>query len=137
MDKRDRAAIESKWYKSFDESRMIAKLDLSSDEGDDEEVEVPVSFAVCDTCDGKGKHVNPSIDSNGLSAEDFAEDPDFAENYFGGMYDVTCYGCEGKRVVPKPDFDSMNNDIKNRLNEHFKDLAMEARERAAEIRYGY
>lgn len=64
------------------------------------EVELPVVFEVCGTCNGKGSHVNPSIDSNGLTASDFDEDPDFRENYMSGMYDVTCNECGGKRVVP-------------------------------------
>lgn len=58
-------------------------------------------FAVCPTCEGRGSHVNPSIDSQGLSAEDFAEDPDFEEAYFSGAYDMPCSECHGQRVVPK------------------------------------
>lgn len=64
------------------------------------EVEFPVVFEVCGTCDGRGKHVNPSIDSHGLTALDFDEDPDFRENYLSGMYDVSCNECGGRRVVP-------------------------------------
>lgn len=60
-------------------------------------------FEVCPTCEGKGSHVNPSIDSHGLSAEDFAEDPDFREDYMNGTYDVPCAECGGKRVVMVPD----------------------------------
>lgn len=62
---------------------------------------VPFKWAVCETCQGKGKHVNPSIDCDGISGEDFAEDPDFAESYMSGVYDVTCSECDGKRVVPE------------------------------------
>ena len=58
---------------------------------------------VCPTCKGNGKHVNPSIDASGLTSEDFNDDPDFAEDYRSGMYDVTCYECHGKRVVPIDD----------------------------------
>jgi hypothetical protein len=56
-------------------------------------------WLVCPVCDGEGKTVNPNIDANGLTAEDFAEDPDFAEDYKSGMYDITCAACSGKRVV--------------------------------------
>jgi len=45
-------------------------------------------------------HVNPSIDANGISAETFAEDPDFAEAYHRGDYNVPCYECDRRRVVP-------------------------------------
>jgi len=58
-------------------------------------------YIVCPTCEGEGKTVNPNIDAHGLSAEDFREDPDFAEDYLSGLYDVTCRACHGKRVVTK------------------------------------
>lgn len=52
---------------------------------------------VCPTCNGKGSHVNPSIDSNGLSPEDM--DDDQWESYWSGAYDVICIDCAGKNVV--------------------------------------
>ena len=58
------------------------------------------SKPVCPTCRGKGTHVNPSIDGNGITSEQFDEDPDFREDYFAGKYDITCRECEGKRVIP-------------------------------------
>lgn len=70
-----------------------------ADTGDTTEYTVPVVPAVCPTCHGKGTHVNPSIDSHGLTAEDFAEDPDFADDYLGGRYDVECFHCGGARIV--------------------------------------
>lgn len=66
---------------------------------DDAEVELPAKYVVCPRCEGCGSHVNPSIDGNGLTREDFDEDPDFKESYFRGDYDVTCYECKGQRVV--------------------------------------
>lgn len=62
-------------------------------------IELPSLRIVCERCRGDGKHVNPSIDGHGLSAEDFAEDPDFREAYFSGRYDVCCEECKGERVV--------------------------------------
>lgn len=67
---------------------------------DDTEIELPIRFEVCSGCGGHGKHVNRNIDGNGLSREDFDEDPDFREDYFAGVYDVTCDTCGGRRVVP-------------------------------------
>lgn len=67
------------------------------------------AFAVCPTCEGRGSHVNPSIDSQGLSAEDFDEDPDFREDYFSGAYDVPCAECRGNRVVPQCADDSCSD----------------------------
>jgi hypothetical protein len=56
-------------------------------------------YMVCPVCEGEGKTVNPSIDAHGLTREDFAEDPDFAESYWRGDYDIQCRACNGQRVV--------------------------------------
>lgn len=52
-------------------------------------------WVICFTCRGDGHVVNPSIDGCGLSAEDFHEDPDFAEDYMSGAYDIVCRTCGG------------------------------------------
>jgi len=103
----DRREQNNKWYKSFNERDMVFIIDREAKEGEaireeDEwyEMRIPAEYEVCGTCDGKGKHVNPSIDSQGLSREDFDDDPDFEEDYFAGKYDVTCNECNGKRVSP-------------------------------------
>lgn len=71
----------------------------------DEDVELVGRFEVCSVCEGRGKVVNPAIDSHGLTAEAFAEDPDFAEGYFSGRYDINCGWCGGRRVELLPDED--------------------------------
>ena len=68
-----------------------------------EEIILPGRFVVCTRCRGEGAHVNPSIDGNGISPQEFAEDTDFAESYFAGDYDVPCETCRGARVVAVPD----------------------------------
>lgn len=102
-DHRVRAREEGKWYNRFDERTMTAYVTFMSEEGEEEQRPIKCVYEVCDTCNGKGSHVNPSIDCCGLTSEDFADDPDFAEDYFDGTYDVPCYECEGRRVVPEPD----------------------------------
>lgn len=63
---------------------------------------IPGDLVVCPICEGKGSYVNPSIDSQGLSAEDFDEAGDeFREDYFKGVYDKRCECCEGSNVVNK------------------------------------
>lgn len=52
--------------------------------------EIPAKYEVCSTCDGRGQYVNPAIDEHGITADEFAEDPDFAEDYHRGTFDVTC-----------------------------------------------
>jgi hypothetical protein len=63
------------------------------------EHQLPAKFEVCSRCEGNGKHMNPNIDGNGISPEQFRDDPDFEESYFRGDYDVSCEECEGERVV--------------------------------------
>ena len=91
----------SKFFDHFDEQRMIAVVSWEDDDGDEIETEFAIKFCVCQRCRGKGSHCNPSIDGNGLTREDFAEDPDFAEDYFRGVYDLPCHECDGRRVVPE------------------------------------
>lgn len=54
---------------------------------------------VCPACNGEGRHVAASVDAHGLTQADFNDDPDFAERYFGGAYDVECGTCKGRNVV--------------------------------------
>jgi len=62
---------------------------------------LPMSLEVCGMCEGSGSVTNPSIDAGGLTQEDFADDEDFASDYFSGAYDMTCPECGGLRVVPE------------------------------------
>jgi hypothetical protein len=63
-------------------------------------ITVPTKFAVCGTCEGKGTHVNPSIDAHGIGADEWAEwDQEDREAYMRGRYDVRCYECNGRNVV--------------------------------------
>jgi hypothetical protein len=74
------------------------KFETLDEETCEIEVELPAKYEVCSRCDGEGKHVNPAIDGNGISREDFDADPDFEEAYFQGRYDVRCEVCRGERV---------------------------------------
>ena len=60
---------------------------------------MPTKRRICWKCDGKGTHVNPSIDGHGLTREDFDEDPDFKEAYMRGDYDIQCTTCKGEKVI--------------------------------------
>ncbi len=64
-------------------------------------------WMICDLCDGEGSYVNPAIDSHGLTAEDFAEDPDFAHSYMRGDYNVSCRECNGSGKVLIADHDRL------------------------------
>lgn len=112
----DRRLKNHKWYDSFDESTMHFTLDR--EEG---EMLIPADYVVCGICDGRGKYVNPSIDSNGISQEDFDNDPDFREDYFSGMYDVVCGCCDGKRVAPEIAWERLKPEDKRYLEQWFDD----------------
>jgi len=97
----------------------ILKVEIEDPEtGDEIEVQIPARYEVCDRCEGRGKHVNPSVDGNGLSQEDFDEDPDFRENYFSGVYDVPCEDCKGQRVILVPDEANADPETKKLIEAH-------------------
>ena len=84
-------------------------------EDDLEEIRCPAKAVVCPTCRGKGQYVNPAIDSHGLTSEDFAQDPDLAEGYMSGRYNIPCKSCNGKNVILEPA--EPNSDCAQKLNE--------------------
>ena len=88
---------------SVAQDQQALTITLIDDQGD--ERVFPAEFAVCPVCHGVGKYVNPSIDSHGISPEEFDEDPDFREQYMSGTYDVTCESCHGNRVMLVPTTD--------------------------------
>lgn len=124
MDYRD-TAKNRRWWNSIDTQRMTALVTIETMPSMDDLVEetrtVRIKMEVCPTCDGRGKYVNPSIDSHGISPEEFAEDPDFAEQYWGyrsGMYDITCGECRGHKVVPICLDDEVNQYLEESAKAH-------------------
>ena len=106
--------------------------------GDEQEIEVVLNakFEVCWTCGGKGTHVSKSIDSNGISAEDFDRDPDFREEYFSGMYDVTCEECKGRNVTLIVDDENNTPENLKIYFDYLDDCYRDQMERDAERRAG-
>lgn len=128
------------WFIRFDEPRMkiiFNSYNEKEEEEEDIEEEAPAEFAVCDVCEGKGTHVDPNIDSHGISPEEFDDDPDFRESYFSGMYDVTCYGCNGNRVVPVVYEGRCQPDLLKKVHDAQKRHEDDIRVRESEMRYGY
>jgi hypothetical protein len=99
MDSRDIQSHMMDWYK-FDEKNMV----LIFEDDDENEVHLPAVFEVCGLCGGKGSHVNPSIDSHGITSDEWERDWDDEdrESYRNGAYDVSCHRCGGARVEPIP-----------------------------------
>lgn len=145
MDPRDMAAmLPSSDDVVFDEKAMTLSIVVENDEGEEETLTVKAAFDVCSLCRGKGTHVNPSIDAHGITCEEFDDDPDFREEYMSGAYDVHCYECGGKRVVPVPGDDlasaflSLNDKATlERFMKVLKERVQDRRERAREIEMGY
>ena len=138
-DPRTRAARRGTWYNSFDESQMMVQVAIEDEDGEEFFELLPVKFEVCGTCAGRGSHVNPSIDCNGLTSDDFYDDPDFEEDYFSGRHDVTCYECGGKRVSPVVDegrLSDNNRKVLQDLEERARWEAEYEAEVAMERRYG-
>lgn len=132
MDPRTRAeARGSEWkHGDFDEASMVLHLEVFDEDGLEEVIAFPARLAVCPTCKGKGKYVNPSIDAGGIPVSDFAEDPDFAESYFAGNYDVPCASCDGRRVVPEIDEGACTGELKDALERYREQEAERARDEA-------
>lgn len=117
MDRRDYYAQFSDYPDgtTFNEGRMILSVPIyNCEDGTEEVYEFPCTFEVCGTCDGKGKHVNPSIDAHGITQDEWENDWSYEdrENYFSGMYDVQCNECKGRRVVPEINHDILSEDQK-------------------------
>ena len=88
---------QDRWWIDINERKMIVRHKYDTE--DDLQVWYKFKYETCDTCDGKGHHINPSVDCNGLTYEDLYDDG-YAEDYFSGVYDVSCYKCHGNRVMP-------------------------------------
>lgn len=140
MDHRLAGADRSKHLK-FDEKSMMLEAVLETDEGE-EVYYFPARYEVCPTCDGKGQHVNPSIDSHGITSDEWDNEWSFEEQeqYMAGAYDVPCYECSGKRVSPVVDEEKCSEEMKVKVKEWHKQLeelaAYDAQSRR-EIEMGY
>ena len=99
-------------------------------------VHVPITIHVCDQCCGTGTMVDPSIDCNGISSDDFDADPQFREDYFAGMFDMKCSQCNGLRVEGHPEWNP-TNPLHEALRDYATDMAELEQERRIELRYGY
>ncbi len=108
-----------------------AELQADPDSSEFLKAELPATYEVCDRCRGTGSHVNPNIDGNGITESEMYElGPDFREDYFAGVYDVTCEECKGLRVVLVIDEKSCNPEQQKLLKRHWAhqdELADEAR----------
>ena len=71
-------------------------------------VKLPTKWKVCGTCNGSGIMV---LNHAAFTREDFDEDPDFEEDYFSGVYDQPCDGCNGRTTTLEVDEDNTPPDV--------------------------
>lgn len=102
----------------------------------DAEVELPTCWEVCPVCSGAGKHVNPSIDAGGISAQRMHEDPDFAQSYFSGAYDVPCNHCGGRTTVRGVNWEALSPEMSDAYEDQLRMEYEAHQEHLAEIRAG-
>jgi len=118
----------------FDEHALVEGLFDQDD--DDDEPATPADprlvWMICSTCNGEGTRVNPNIDGNGLTREDFEEDPDFHEAYMDGRYDIACSACNGTGKVREIPFSALTPAEIKAIDDDARDDASEAWLRRAE-----
>lgn len=134
MDKRDGAKLR-RWWTSISDCGRYARTTLAIEDEDgygEEDLDVAIRWVVCETCEGRGSYVNPSVDAHGIGAEESAEDPEFAAAYLRGTYDVPCEECGGRRVVPVP----IDDDVRARVEAEIEGRFEIERMYEAERRFG-
>jgi len=117
MDRRETGSLR-RWYKDIDEKNQQA---LATINGVD--CAIRFTWGVCPTCDGRGSHVDPSIDRNGFQPDG----PDDMEAYIHGQFDMICNECQGRRVVPIPS--EYVKEIQEDLEDRYETERMYAAER--------
>ena len=134
MDRRDHTDS-YKWWDEISPDRRKVTLRFGFLDEDDKLVSVDedleeverkwyhIKWVVCTMCQGRGAYVNPSIDSHGLTREDFDEDPEFHDDYMSGVYNIPCGLCGGRAVEPEFDED-YNVDVKELMKSRDKFLNM-------------
>lgn len=113
---------------------------MNDDDNNDDEEEVVAPkkdpWIICPVCEGEGTTVNPDIDANGLTQEDFDEDPDFAEDYMSGMFDIRCRSCGGSGKIKTSRLEELAQNAKDRKLAALEDGDVEGYLNAHDWRYG-
>lgn len=116
--------------------KLVIKYEVEAEDGEVEELECPAKYVVCGRCEGKGTHCNPAVDGHGISREEFDQDPGFEEDYFNGVYDITCERCGGERVELIPDENSADKAAVKKYMKWQREQDRIERERLHEIEMG-
>lgn len=106
---------------------------LTDAEGWEQTYTLPAKLALCERCNGEGKHDHPAF-SNGITSSEWdgPEWDDSREAYMRGAYDVICEVCRGERVETIVDEDSCVGELKSLLEAYYADLAQTAQDEASD-----
>ena len=89
----------------------------------------PTDTIVCPQCRGRGV----STLYLGDVTEMIREDPDFGEDYWGGVYDRECDHCHGRNVIDVIHVEALDSDALNSYTEYMEEAfstdAIERQER--------
>jgi hypothetical protein len=113
-----------------DEQKMVIRWETENDEGEPVTHEFPARFEVCPTCEGRGTHVNPSIDASGYYPDE--DDDDIGYDYASSA----CGTCHGKRVVLEIDRRACELSILLAYDAYLDELDECDADRLAELRAG-
>lgn len=123
MDCRNIGKIRGNHYGTINKNTMQMTVIMTDDDDNETEVSFPIRFEVCNTCEGRGRHVDPNIDSNGITSDEWNEwDDDEREGYMSGRYDITCLECHGDKVTPEIDNSKMDDKQKELYKKYLDKL---------------
>lgn len=114
----------------------MIKVEVYDENGDKITLSLPSKKVVCPNCDGEGTHLCDSMRDHAYSAEEFEED--FTEEeqgeYMasGGMYDVICQTCKGKRVIDEVNREACLSEEDKANLARFDEVEKDRREHEAE-----
>ena len=128
---------DGEYYLVFDEDMVDEHNIEEPDNQIESEYIITTTNKLCHMCGGDGTVVNPSIDAGGLTSDDFAEDPDFYDDYRSRVYDISCPECKGNKVIKDPNMKDLPKHVIKIIEECEADAYDDARTRAAELAYGY
>lgn len=116
-------------------ARPVFTYSTFNQDGEEITVDLPAKFEVCTRCRGEGRHTNPSIDGNGITASEMDEmGDDFREDYMRGVYDIACTTCKGARVVAVLDLSRCTKAQKLAYRRHQRQEEVWSRDDASEAR---
>lgn len=85
-------------------SNKLMTVEITNSNDETYTVNAPMSWEICDTCEGEGKH---SYGMGSFTMSEWeAEGEDFQRNYMAGRYDRRCGDCKGAGKVRVIDHDA-------------------------------